>query len=85
MNGRGQGLGIEMLIIVIFILLIGMLFMSFIYPESSAEVLNRVFRTLYNLRWEEIVAFVLIVVVILAVSIILVLFHFTKIFKEREV
>lgn len=75
----------QVIVIIIFTSILVFLFFGFLYPETSMELINNFFGVLQSLELKEIIIFALIAVVILTIAIILVLFHFSKIFQEREV
>lgn len=85
MKRKGQGLGAQLLIIFIFVAFLALVISIFLYPQTTLQILDSIFETLWDLELTQLFIFVAIVVAILGLALLLVVFHFTAIFEEEEV
>jgi uncharacterized membrane protein YidH (DUF202 family) len=82
---KGQGLGAQIFVVIIFVGLIALMLAAFVYPDASAEMLDKITQTFQNANLQDVLIFALITIVIVGGAILVVLLHFTTIFEEREV
>ncbi|MFP4045526.1 MAG: hypothetical protein ACLFS3_00510 [Candidatus Aenigmatarchaeota archaeon] len=83
--GSETKLGAIILVLSIFVLLVGFVIAIFVYPEISLQYLNSLTGALGSINWDQLLPFLIILVLVVIIGLVIVAFGFSDIFSKQEI